>query len=148
MPTALKVMHGEKRPSRINRHEPKPKANLPKLPKGMSRAAAVVWRRVIRDYAHTGVLTAVDTDALRAYCEAVSRYEHAAQMLEESGPLVRGARRGELVKNPLHQIVRDNADLLRQFARELGLTPSARSGIRTNDKESDEDPLEAWAKSG
>ena len=36
---------------------------------------------------------------------------------------------GSLVKNPLHQVVRDDADQIRQFARELGLSPSARAGL-------------------
>ena len=44
--------------------------------------------------------------------------------------IIRGARTGELIKNPLHQIVRDNAALVLSLARELGLTPSARSGLR------------------
>ncbi len=55
-------------------------------------------------------------------------------MLDQSGPLVRG-QKGELVKNPLHQIVRDNADLLRAFARELGLTPSTRAGMTGQPRE-------------
>ena len=33
------------------------------------------------------------------------------------------------MKNPLHQIVRDDAELMRSLARELGLTPSARTGL-------------------
>jgi len=51
----------------------------------MSAPAQSIWKRIIRDYSHTGVLTSVDTDALRVYCEAVVRYEHAAAMLEQSG---------------------------------------------------------------
>lgn len=74
------------------------------------------------------------------------RYEHAAVLLEKSGPLVRGAERrgGELVKNPLHQVVRDNADLVRAFARELGFTPSARSALTDVKKPTDGDPLDRW----
>jgi P27 family predicted phage terminase small subunit len=83
----------------------------------------------------TGVLTRLDRDVLRAYAEAVARYEAAAVMLAGSGPLIRGARHGELIKNPLHQIVRDNAMLLLAFARELGATPSARSGLRAPTEE-------------
>lgn len=143
MPTKLKVLHGEKRKERLNADEPQPRHGLPVQPEGMSEAARAHWDRVIRDYGPTGVLTAVDGDALRAYCEAVTRYEHAARMLEESGPLVRGARRGDLVKNPLHQIVRDNADLMRQFARELGLTPAARTGLHVG-APADVDPLAEW----
>lgn len=142
-PTKLKLLRGERRPSRVNREEPKPRG-APIKPEGMSRDASAIWRRLIRDYGPTGVLTAVDTDVLRAYCEAVVRYTRAAQLLEESGPLVRGARRGELVKNPLHQVTRDNADLMRQLARELGFTPSARSAIKSPTGEGDVDPLTAW----
>jgi P27 family predicted phage terminase small subunit len=138
-PTAIRLLAGTPA-GKLNRHEPKP-AGAPRMPAGMSPAAKRVWRRVVRDYAHTGVLTAVDADVLRAYCDTVVRYEHAAALLEEMGPLVRGARKGELVKNPLHQIVRDNAVLERALARELGFTPAARTGLHA-DAPGESDPQE------
>ena len=147
LPTKLKILHSETRAARLNRNEPKP-GGQPRMPPDMSDEAKRVWRRVIRDFGATGVITAVDADALRTYCEAVVRYVQAARTLEASGPLVRGARSGELVKNPLHQIVRDNAILLRGFARELGLTPSARTGLTIGIGAADDDPLEAWLRSG
>ena len=58
----------------------------------------------------------------------MSRYAQAARLYARSGPITR--RDGNLVKNPLHQVARDNADEVRQFARELGLSPSARVGLR------------------
>lgn len=127
MPTPLKLLRGETRPSRVNFDEPKP-GGAPRMPEGMSAASKKIWRRIIRDYGRTGVVTAADSDVLRAYCDAIVRYVDADKVLQASGPLVRGHSR-ELVRNPLHQIVRDNAVLLRGFARELGLTPSARSGV-------------------
>jgi len=143
MPTELKVLHGERRPSRLNRNAPKAR-NVPLMPAGMSAPAQAIWKGIIRDYSHTGVLTSVDTHALRVFCEAVVRYEHAAAMLEKSGPLVRGARRGDLIKNPLHQIVRDEADLIRAFARELGFTPSARSALTAMQEPEEGDALDRW----
>jgi P27 family predicted phage terminase small subunit len=143
-PTKLRVLRGN--PGRRPIPEgPEPEPGLPVQPEGMSDAARAIWDRIIRDYGSTGVLTGVDTDALRVYCEAVVRYEHAAQLLEQSGPLVRGARGGDLVKNPLHQVVRDNADLVRAFARELGFTPSARSALTDISGKPESDPLEKWA---
>jgi P27 family predicted phage terminase small subunit len=112
------------------------------MPEGMSPASKRVWRRIIRDYGHTGVVTAADSDVLRAYCDAVVRYVQADATLQASGPLVRGHSR-ELVRNPLHQIVRDNAVLLRGFARELGLTPSARSGV-VGTPQGEIDPMEVF----
>jgi len=143
LPTELKLLHGERRPSRLNRNAPKAK-NVPVMPEGMSAPAQAIWDRITRDYGHTGVLTSVDAAALRVFCEAVVRYEHAAAMLEQSGPLVRGARRGDLVKNPLHQVVRDDADLIRAFARELGFTPSARSALTAVNEPDEGDALDRW----
>ena len=143
MPTALKLLHGETDKARLNRRAPKPKANRPVMPADMSIEAKKVWTRIMRDFGHTGILTAVDADAFRAYCEAVARYKQAAVRLEEVGPLVRG-RDGNLVRNPLHQITRDNAALMRAFARELGFVPAAREGLTTRDAD-DGDPLEKWA---
>lgn len=129
-PTAVKLMHGETRPSRVNRDEPVPGGVISTTaPTGMSDEGRSVWRRIVREFAKTDVLRAADSDVLRIYCETVGRYEKASQLLDQSGPLVRGARHGELVKNPLHQIVRDNAVLIRQLAGELGLTPAARVGL-------------------
>ena len=99
------------------------------MPADMDPDAKVVWRRVLRDMRHTGVIRSADADVLRCYCEAVSRYAAAARLYAQTGPLVRGAT-ANLVKNPLHQVARDNADEVRQFARELGLSPSARVGLR------------------
>ena len=114
------------------------------MPLDIGPVAKTVWRRVLREMGATGVITAVDADVLRVYCESVARYLYAVGMLEASGPLITaggtGARRGELVKNPLHQIVRDNALLLRAFARDLGLTPSARAGL-TGRQQPEADPF-------
>jgi P27 family predicted phage terminase small subunit len=113
------------------------------MPSDMDLEAKKVWARVMRDFGHTGILTAVDADAFRVYCEAASRYQKAAVALAQSGPLVRG-RDGNLVRNPLHQIVRDNAIVMRAFARELGFVPAAREGLTVREVVAD-DPLEAWA---
>jgi len=144
MPTKLKLLHGETRPSRLNRAAPKPRANRPVMPTDMTPEAQSVWRRIMRDFGQTGVLTAVDADSFRAYCEAASRYRQAAVLLEQSGPLVRGARSGDLVRNPLHQVARDNAILMRAFARELGFLPSAREGLTVGHDDA-ADPLADWA---
>jgi P27 family predicted phage terminase small subunit len=127
-PTKIKRLRGETRPSRLNLAEPLPHPSLPRMPSDMDPDAKAVWRRVLRDMGATGVIRAADTDVLRCYCEAVSRYAAAARLYAQTGPLTR--RDGNLVKNPLHQVARDNADEVRQFARELGLSPSARVGLR------------------
>ncbi len=143
-PTKVKLLRGETRPSRVNYREPLPDSKLPTMPSDMDAAAKTVWGRVMRTMGKTGVIRASDTDTLRCYCEAVARYNQAARLYAETGPLVPGwspktndddeadvkkAKVVVWVKNPLHQIVREHAEQVRAFGRELGLTPSSRSGL-------------------
>ncbi len=74
------------------------------------------------------LITAADSHILRLYCDAWSRYRQAADMLADSAPLLND--RGRLTKNPLRQVVRDNADHIRLLARELGLSPAARASLQ------------------
>ena len=129
-PTKLRLLRGESRPSQVNRHEPEPLAGAPAPPADLDPAARVVWQRVLHDQA-AGVITGADTDIFRLFCEAVVRYRGSEALLHRSGPLVVDRHHGgALMKNPLHQIVRDNATLVRALAGELGLTPAARVGLR------------------
>jgi P27 family predicted phage terminase small subunit len=141
-PTRLKLLHGQRQESRLNRSAPKPTGGLT-MPRGMSKAAQTVWRRVVKAMAASGILTSADADALRIYAEAMDRYTVAAELLAAAGPLVPGPR-GHDVKNPLSQIVRDNANLAKVFGQALGLAPAAREGLHVAD--TDEDPLEAWIR--
>jgi P27 family predicted phage terminase small subunit len=128
-PTRLKLLSGETRPSVINYAEPIPGGGPLTAPDDLRPDARLVWERVVDALGATGVLTAADRDILRLYCEAYARYVEAEQMLAKTGPLLKG-RDGNFVKNPLHQIVRDNADAVKKYAREIGLTPAARVGLR------------------
>jgi P27 family predicted phage terminase small subunit len=84
----------------------------------MRQEARVIWERVVDALGSTGVLTSADRDVLRLYAEAFARYLQAEEMLNKTGPLMKG-RDGSYVKNPLHQVVRDNADAVKKYAREL-----------------------------
>jgi P27 family predicted phage terminase small subunit len=128
-PTALKVLAGETRPSVINYAEPIPEGGSLTPPKDLRLEARVIWEQVVAALGRTGVLTSADKHILRLYAEAMARYLEAETMLSRTGPLIKG-RDGNLVKNPLHQIVRDNADAVKKYAREMGLTPAARVGLR------------------
>jgi P27 family predicted phage terminase small subunit len=135
-PTILKLLNGSARhdPGRISQREPKPRSGRPVMPADMSDAAKKVWRRVMRNFAASGVITPADEGIFRAYCESIDRLVGATRLIDTSGPLVIDRRHGQmLIKNPLHQIVRDEATLSRLLARELGLTPSSRAGLEVGD---------------
>jgi P27 family predicted phage terminase small subunit len=133
-PAALRILKGETRPSQINYHEPKPLDRFPTPPADLSEKALAVWERVMAEFGHTRIIRAADQDVMRIYCEAVVRYEEASSLLTSSGPLVTSRRSGDLVRNRLHQIARDNAALVRQLAGDLGLSPAARTSLKSDDK--------------
>lgn len=126
-PTKQKIAAGETRPSRVNYAEPQPRIGLPRMPSDMTDGAKSVWKHVIAEMGASEVITGADRDVLRLYCEAVDRYVRAQRLFARSSVLLN--RAGLLVKNPLHQVVRDNADQVRLLSRELGLSPSARAGL-------------------
>ena len=129
-PTRLRLLAGETRPSVVNYAEPIPAGGPLTPPVDLRPEAREVWERVVAALGPTGVLTSADKDLLRLYSEAFVRYQEAEAMLSKTGPLLKG-RDGNFVKNPLHQIVRDNADAVKKYARELGLTPASRVGLRS-----------------
>lgn len=131
-PTPLKIVRGD-RPSRTNTKEPKPRVSgVPRCPSWLSDQAKTVWRSLAKDLHARGVLTAWDVHAFAVFCEAVVHHRKGCEMVDGSAILVKGAH-GALVKNPGLQIVRDSAQIIRAFAQEFGLTPSARSAIELPD---------------
>jgi P27 family predicted phage terminase small subunit len=115
---------------RINTDEPRPAA-LPVVKPGyLSKLAAEEWDRVAPHLEAMRTLTAADTTALAVYCEAVARWRGLAELVAKSPPVIQ--REGLLVKNPAYSQARDAAIEVRMFAREFGLTPSARAGIRVD----------------
>jgi P27 family predicted phage terminase small subunit len=127
-PDAAKLRRGEMRPSRLNGLEPLPRHRPPAMPKDFDPIARAAWRHAVREMGTSGLITAADTHVFRLYCEAWSRYRAAAELYAKSAPLLND--RGHLTKNPLHQVVRDNADHVRLLARELGLSPAARASLQ------------------
>ena len=126
-PTALRLLDGG-HPERINQHEPAPSPGSPLPPEEMSGAARRVWDYTLAELDVMGVASPADRDSLACYCEAVVNHRKSSALLAKSDVLVRGVL-GNPVRNPALAVQRDSAELIRKFAQEFGLTPSARSRI-------------------
>lgn len=127
-PTKLKLLHGERRPSRVGQPEPQPRENLPRAPDWLTIEAHEVWDRTVAELDAMGLAYAADTDSLVVYVNAVVNYVRAQKILDLSGVMIKGVD-GGVVRNPANALVKQNAVLIGRFAREFGLTPSARVGL-------------------
>lgn len=130
-PTALRLLDGDRK-DRINTNEPMPRSGLPQCPDEVSDEVRLVWDYTVRELATMGIAFRADRDALLCYCEAVVTHRRACAVLAKSSILVKGLH-GNMVRNPALQIQRDGAAVIRAFAQEFGLTPSARSTIRAQE---------------
>lgn len=129
-PTTLKILAGE-RADRINADEPKALPGRPKPPKYLDAVALEEWHEILPDIERTGILSIVDGRALALYCESYSRMVAARKEIESIGVIT--ATDSEFVRvNPAVGVAeRASAHMLRCLS-EFGLTPAARSRVKTN----------------
>jgi P27 family predicted phage terminase small subunit len=97
-------------------------------PRWLSSYAREEWDAVCGQLEAMGTVAPCDTTALSCYCEAVARWRKLTEVVTVSPPAFEV--NGVLVKNPTYSQMRDAEIAVRLFAREFGLTPSARAGIR------------------
>lgn len=128
-PVELQVLKGERK-DRVNPNPPAALDGDLEPPEEMSEAALEVWHYTLEQLAPMRIAKPADRDALVAYCEAVALHRRATELLAQSDVLIKG-QKGNVVRNPLVQLQRDAAALIRAFAGEFGLTPRARSEFRT-----------------
>jgi P27 family predicted phage terminase small subunit len=126
-PTRLRLLDGA-RPSKTNQHEPIPRPGDLEPPDDMSADVRRIWDFTVKQLVGMGIDAASDRDPLVTYCEAVDKHRKASAVLARSPILVQG-QKGNLVRNPALIVQRDAAHVIRQFAQEFGLTPSARTRI-------------------
>lgn len=128
-PTALKRLKGNPGKRPLNREEPRPPSTMPRCPSHLTGEARAEWRRVARTLYELGLLTGVDRAALAVYCQAWARWVKAEGQVAKHGEVVKTAA-GNVMQNPYLSIANRAMRQMRDMARELGMTPSARSQIR------------------
>ncbi len=128
-PTELKRLQGNPGKRRLNDSEPRPVATMPRCPSHLTGEAKAEWRRVARVLHESGLLTQIDRAALAIYCQAWARWVKAEGQVARHGEVVKTAA-GNVMQNPYLSIANRAMKQMQLMARELGMTPSARSQIK------------------
>lgn len=115
----------------------------PAMPDWLSADGKKAWSELSAELERTGLLTKVDGPSLGLACEDLAIARTALRSLRRgSGYNVTTADRahgGEPRRRPELMIYRQHADAFRAWAKEFGLTPSARVGLPAPGDDGDED---------
>lgn len=144
-PTHLKVIRGNPGKRALPKNEPKPTPGIPDPPPGFSKAFEDEWRRTCADLADMGLLAKADRGAIVGYCESMAEFIEMYKLVEEEGRVIVSLKTMSRYMNPSVGIKNAAMDRVLKFAQQLGLTPSARTRIKTNEKPEQKDDLENFA---
>ncbi|MFC0281791.1 phage terminase small subunit P27 family [Falsigemmobacter intermedius] len=127
-PTHLKIVAGEKRPSRINKDEPVANQGLAVAPAWLSSRAAEIFDQISATLHGMGIASPDDTHALALCASRLEEVEILTVMVEDAGRTY--TSEGGLVKARPEVAMRNEAMRHAQsLLAEFGLTPSARSKV-------------------
>ncbi len=112
-------------------------AGRPSRPGHLSDDAKKEWRRCVRILQERGTLTKGDGPALEVYCETYARWRMALKHIQEHGLFMKTTRSSPSgktwdveVENPASKLAASLENSIRQYQKELSLTPAARDKAR------------------
>lgn len=141
-PTHLKLLRGN--PSkealeRFERAEPMPvvPVEIPPAPMQLVGYAREEWDRIAVELHRLNLLTIVDINVLAAYCQAYLFWRTATETYTAmaardpitAGLMIKAAKTGTAMQNPVYLTARQAANDMVRHAAEFGLSPAARARI-------------------
>ncbi len=137
-PSALKKLAGNPGKRKLNNNEPQPERVAPAIPRGLMALARKYWKAHGPKLEDLGLLTEVDGAAFTMLTMHYAIAWEAGQILKDKG-LSAVDENGAERKHPLLQVFRENSSMFLRYAKEFGLTPSARVKLAMPSPEEEED---------
>lgn len=145
LPARVAELNGYRK-DRIN-NEPKPSVVDIAPPDWLGAEALEVWHRLAQDLTVKKVLTAWDTEAYAAWCDAVVRRRRASLHLSADGEVIELPvynKNGECTgtryaKNPWTLVLNEADAQMQKYGARFGLTPSDRAGLSIGEGSADAD---------
>ena len=146
-PTSLKLLKGEKRPSRINNSEPKPKPLAPAASAWLSADARKLRKDLAPKLETLSILTELDGASLDMMLTHYSLASEAARTLKKEGSIIEDSK-GYPAKHPAVNILKEHSAAFLRYAAEFGLTPSSRSRLNLVTPDEEIDEFEEYLRGG
>lgn len=141
-PTELRLLHGTHREDRYGAaaQEVRPPPSALDAPSWLRPFAVELWNYIAPRLATFKLLTEYDRECLAAMCSAYQILRDADDNIREHG-LTQLTDKGRVLANPCVAIRSAAAAEFDRWARQFGLTPSARQGMKSGDASRDADEL-------
>jgi P27 family predicted phage terminase small subunit len=115
----------------MNDMEPEPSLDVVK-PDTLTPKASEKWDQIVKVLQDCKVMTTADEDVLAKYCEAWVMWREATDAVVKESVVY--GEDGIPKLNPMHRIQDQYFKQMMAGARELGLTPAARTKVKTTEK--------------
>ena len=138
VPRQLKILRGKPDKKALPKDEPQPEAVCPKPPAILSDVAKKHWKQTVKYLYDAKLMTNMDIDALTIYCESYARWADANENIQKDGVIIMQDSHDGSVQypkqNPYLMVQQKAFDQMKAMLIEFGMTPSARTRVRTVDK--------------
>jgi P27 family predicted phage terminase small subunit len=133
-PTRLRLLEGNPGGKPTNSNEPQPTVGVPRCPKKYEGDARKLWKAIGDQLAACGILTKIDSQAFELLIDSYVEYLQATEKVSKTGPI--WLEKGDSVipkfaYSPYWVQANRAGKRLHVLLREFGMTPSARSAIKS-----------------
>ena len=129
-PTQLKVVRGTTRPDR-DQPAPQVEHKAPACPSWLPRAAKKYWKDLAPELEKAGLIGLVDGAAFAAHCDSVGKFEEVTRKLKTLEDMLDKTPQDYEVQSAIFTIRNKLWDQVIKSGSEFGLTPGARSKVKT-----------------
>ena len=142
-PLQIKQLEGDIHKERWNTNQPLPEG-MPECPDFLDDDAKSEWKRITEILHAQGVIGETDRAILTGYCILWSDLIRYKNLNKSKLPIIK-TDKGNVVQNPLENLIHKTAERLLRYEAEMGITPSSRNRVVAS-KDEPKDPMAALLK--
>lgn len=128
--------------------EPTAPVAIPKKPVFLKKEAAKEWKRITPILAQMKCISQADMALVAAYCFEWGLYVTLCKEIKTVGDMIETTINGHKISNPLVNIRNRAFKNMKEIATEFGLSPSARTRIKTEPGQPADNPFAQFLNAG
>lgn len=127
--TAVKKLAGNPGKRKLNEFEPEPELVLPPAPVELAEIGRAKWDEMTLLLYNQGVMTEMDQEILRIFCEEFEMYVDATKNMKAFGGPVVKTEGGNPIQNPYLSVANKCKERMIKILLEFGMSPASRSRV-------------------